>query len=214
MNKTFPYPARIVGAGIAVAFFALAPLAGSSAYAQPREHERERFRSPHWVFDDRFHHNHYYPSVGYSLSVLPAGNIAVTFRNGRFFFHSGVWYQRVGPSFVVVRPPPGIVVPVLPPAYATVWVGGVPYYYANDIYYVQRPDGYAVATQPMEPAAGSVGETPPPPASPPQAAAPAPPAPSAPGSWYYCESAKGYYPYVSECREGWRAVPAAPPQAR
>jgi hypothetical protein len=33
----------------------------------------------------------------------------------------------------------------------------------------------------------------------------------APQSWYYCESARSYYPYVSECAEGWRAVPAIPP---
>lgn len=213
MERIFTYPARIAATGVAAAFFALAPL--SSAYAQPREHERERFHSPHWVFDDRFHHNHYYPSIGYSLSVLPAGNVAVTFRNGRFFFHSGVWYQRVGPSYLVVRPPPGIVVPVLPPAYSTVWVGGVPYYYANDVYYVQRPDGYAVATPPMEPIGSSAAQAPSPPAPPPQpAVSAAPPAPSAPGSWYYCESAKGYYPYVPECREGWRAVPPVPPQPR
>jgi len=31
--------------------------------------------------------------------------------------------------------------------------------------------------------------------------------------YYYCDSAKGYYPYVPSCAEGWRAVPAQPPQA-
>ena len=30
-------------------------------------------------------------------------------------------------------------------------------------------------------------------------------------SWYYCQSAGKYYPYVSECPEGWKAVPAIPP---
>jgi hypothetical protein len=32
------------------------------------------------------------------------------------------------------------------------------------------------------------------------------------GSWYYCEPAKAFYPYVSSCTEPWRQVPAAPPQ--
>ena len=32
-------------------------------------------------------------------------------------------------------------------------------------------------------------------------------------SWYYCASAKGYYPYVPNCPEGWKSVPAQPPQA-
>ena len=34
-----------------------------------------------------------------------------------------------------------------------------------------------------------------------------------PQSWFYCESAKGYYPYVPQCPEPWRAVPATPPGA-
>lgn len=49
-----------------------------------------------------------------------------------------------------------------------------------------------------------------PPVMAPQANAPAqPPA----QFWYYCDSAKGYYPYVPSCPEAWRTVPAQPPQA-
>ena len=29
--------------------------------------------------------------------------------------------------------------------------------------------------------------------------------------WYYCDSAKAYYPYVPSCPEAWRTVPAQPP---
>jgi hypothetical protein len=28
--------------------------------------------------------------------------------------------------------------------------------------------------------------------------------------WYYCDAAKGYYPYVPSCPAGWRMVPATP----
>ena len=38
--------------------------------------------------------------------------------------------------------------------------------------------------------------------------------PLQPGYWYYCESARGYYPYVKECPGGWKAVPPAPPPAQ
>jgi hypothetical protein len=38
------------------------------------------------------------------------------------------------------------------------------------------------------------------------------PAPQAAKVWYYCDSAKGYYPYVPNCPEAWRTVPATPPQ--
>jgi hypothetical protein len=193
-------------------------LAASFAQAQPRgerreherrEHERERFHTPHWVFDTRFHHNHYYPEVGYALTVLPAGNVAITFRGGRYFFHSGVWYQPVPSGYVVVHPPRGVIVPVLPPAYTTVVIAGVPYYYANDVYYVQGPGGYVVAEPPAA-AAAPVPQAPPPPGPMAPQASPAPQAGA--GVWYYCESAKGYYPYVAECREGWRQVPATPPR--
>lgn len=29
-----------------------------------------------------------------------------------------------------------------------------------------------------------------------------------PQTWYYCDVAKTYYPYVATCSSGWRAVPA------
>jgi hypothetical protein len=50
---------------------------------------------------------------------------------------------------------------------------------------------------------------------PPVVATPAPPplTQSRPQSWYYCPSAKGYYPYVADCPEGWNPVvpqPTAP----
>jgi hypothetical protein len=32
-------------------------------------------------------------------------------------------------------------------------------------------------------------------------------------NWYYCNSARNYYPYVSACPEGWQTVPATPPDA-
>jgi hypothetical protein len=161
-----------------------------------REHERERFHTDHWVLDNRFNHNHYYPAVGYRVPALPVGHVSVTFRGEPFWFNAGVWFHRVGPSFVVVRPPFGIIVPVLPPAYSTVYFGSVPYYYANDAYYVQQPGGYEVVA-------------PPPPGGAPTAEAPPPPAA---GNWYYCESSKTYYPYVGSCPEGWKTVAATPPR--
>lgn len=44
----------------------------------------------------------------------------------------------------------GLVISVLPPYYSTVWIGGIPYYYADNVYYTWQPDqnGYAVAAPP------------------------------------------------------------------
>ena len=178
----------------------------STVEAQGREHERERFHTEHWVYDNRFHHNHYYPVLGYRVAVLPPGFVTLRYRGVPYWYEAGVWYVAGPGGYVVARPPIGIVIPVLPPGYTVVSVAGVPYYYANDIYYVQQPGGgYAVAESP---AVATVSPTPPPAvAAPPVGAT----APSAPGTWYYCESSKTYYPYVAECKEGWRPVPSTPP---
>lgn len=187
---------RLVAAALLVA--SLAGAAG--AQAQPRAREHVRYATPHWVFDDRYHHNHYYPARGYAVDVLPPGNIAVRFRGGDFWFHSGVWYRHVGARYIVVQPPVGAIIPVLPSGYSVVYYGGVPYYYANDIYYVQQPTGYEVVAPPPDQSA----------ATPPAPGAGTAPAPAS-GTWYFCQSANAYYPYVAQCPEGWKSVPATPP---
>ena len=181
--------------------------------AGPRErHERHEsrdfYRSPHMVYDNRYQHGRYYPAPGYSVSLLPPGNLSISFGRGHFFFHGGVWYRPGPAGFVVVRPPIGVVIPVLPIGYSTLWLGNVPYYYANDVYYTGGPGNYVVVDPPAtvmveQPAAGV----------PAPAAAPSAP-PQASGTWYYCESAKAYYPYVAECKEGWRPVAATPPSPK
>ena len=48
----------------------------------------------------------------------------------------------------------------------------------------------------------------------PGAAAAPPPSVSPPAAgvfYYFCESAKAYYPYVTQCPEGWRVLPTTPP---
>jgi hypothetical protein len=63
-----------------------------------------------------------------------------------------------------------------------------PYYYSPPVV-VEQPQVYV--------------EQQPPPAP--------PPAPSAPPAyWYYCQSAKGYYPTVPSCPEEWVKVPERP----
>jgi hypothetical protein len=105
---------------------------------------------PHYVFDHRFHHDHYYPAPGLVVNALPPGYLDIGVRRGHFFFNAGIWYRPVGSRFVVAVPPPGVFVPVLPPVYTTVWVGSIPYYYANNVYYTAAPGGYTVALPPAD----------------------------------------------------------------
>jgi hypothetical protein len=77
------------------------------------------------------------------------------------------------------------------------WVtAGIWFFYPAPVY--PYPDPYtpplAVINQPPVVVAPQANIAPPPPAQ----------------NWYYCDSAKGYYPYVPSCPEAWRQVPAQP----
>jgi hypothetical protein len=90
--------------------------------------------------DNRYNHNRSYPVRGYRTSHLPSGYYSTRYRGSPYYFHGGAWYRPYGPRYVVVAPPFGLGLSVLPPFYTTVWFGGAPYYYADDTYYQYRPE--------------------------------------------------------------------------
>jgi hypothetical protein len=71
--------------------------------------------------------------------------------------------------------------------------GPHPYYWYPPPYYVYRPPTVVVEQPPV------YVERPPAPAA------------SATRYWYYCDSAKGYYPTVPSCPEEWIKVPERQP---
>jgi hypothetical protein len=81
---------------------------------------------------------------------LPIGYRPYFFHGSHLYFAGGVWYAPGPQGFVVTRPPAGLVVTALPSFYTTVWIAGVPYYYANDVYYRWAPEanGYEVVERP------------------------------------------------------------------
>ena len=76
------------------------------------------------------------------------------------YWHGGYWRGGFWPG-AYYGPGFAWFLPILPAAYATYWWGGIPYYYANDVYYTWNPgyDGY-VATDPPPVADQSGAETP------------------------------------------------------
>jgi hypothetical protein len=90
---------------------------------------------------------HYYGGYGghgYSTGAYWRGGYGsgAYWRGG--YWHGGFWpaaYYGVGYSWFL---------PVLPLAYATYWYAGVPYYYANDVYYTWNPSysGYTATDPP------------------------------------------------------------------
>jgi Family of unknown function (DUF6515) len=90
-----------------------------------------------------------YPATGRMFNEPPHGATAVPHATGQYYYHQGSWYRQNGSHVVVVVPPPGLIVPFLPPFYSTFWFGGYPYFYANEVFYTWQPQvhGYVV-TQP------------------------------------------------------------------
>ena len=140
--------------------FSFAVLADRDKRDWKKDKERHEFServapakpSPNFRIDKRFDHNRQYPRAGITIKRLPDRRHPIRYRDKSYFYFSGTWYLPSGPNYIVVRPPIGIVVPVLPPFYTTIWFGGIPYYYANDIYYVWRADlnAYQVTEPPLE----------------------------------------------------------------
>ena len=142
-----------------------------SGFAQAAQHEgskgsgraptqsAKRASSPQQrsFVDSRYNHNQSYPVRGQSLRTLPRDHRAVIHDHSRYYSSHGVWYRPYRGRYVVVAPPFGLFVPFLPLAYTTIWMSGIPYYYANETYYTETPGGYVVA----EPPQGEVSEAPP-----------------------------------------------------
>jgi len=118
----------------------------------------------HDFHDTRYHLDHYYPARGTIRRALPGDRMIINHGRDRFFYSGGVWYRPAVGGYVVVPPPYHVFVPVLPPLHTTIWIGGVPYDYANDTYYVWRPDQgqYEVVPPPDD----SAATTQPPPSTP------------------------------------------------
>ena len=127
----------------------VALLALGSGLASAQRHDRDD-RHRDQVLDARFHHNHYYPRVGFYAPVLPRAALTINFGPDRFWYQGGVWYRPYQSGFRVVLPPFGAVVPLLPPDYVSLTLGGSPYYYANGVYYstYAAGPGYVVVSPP------------------------------------------------------------------
>jgi hypothetical protein len=108
---------------------------------------------PYSTHVDRRHgSDHVYPDRGAIIRDAPQGAAGVNYAGVTYRFAGGVWYQRLGPAYIVVAPPIGLVVPQLP-AFATDFESaGKAYLYANDVFYSARPDlgGYEVVNDPED----------------------------------------------------------------
>jgi hypothetical protein len=82
-------------------------------------------------------------ALGDTVARLPAGHVRLDHRGQAYFYHDGLFYQRQGRGFVVVRPVAGMRISKLPRGYTTVRTGNtVIYRYGHSSY--RRVNGFYV----------------------------------------------------------------------
>ncbi|HEV2269710.1 MAG TPA: DUF6515 family protein [Steroidobacteraceae bacterium] len=139
---------------LAVGVLGIACLGATCAMAQTGQWGQAEDQIPPYRthVDRRQGHHHVYPDRGAVIRELPQGAIGVNYAGISYRFVAGVWYERLGPAYIVVAPPIGLIVPNLP-AFATSFdSAGKAYLYANDVFYRPRPDlgGYEVVNDPQD----------------------------------------------------------------
>lgn len=102
--------------------------------------------------DMRHGHNRVYPDRGAILREVPRGATGVNYAGISYRFAGGVWFEQIGPAYIVVAPPIGLIVPNLPGFATSFNSSGKTYLYADDVFYRPRPDlgGYEVVNDPQD----------------------------------------------------------------
>jgi len=85
-----------------------------------------------------------------SLLTVFCSNSFARYNYG-YSYHGGRWHNHgfMGFDFVVNYPPVGAVIASLPFGYASIYYGGIPYYYYGSTYFTPCPGGYIVVPAPQ-----------------------------------------------------------------
>ena len=84
------------------------------------------------------------------IGFLPEGYFTIWVGLHRYYYYDGLYYTYIGGEYVLVTPPIGAHVNVIPPDFQPVLINGVTYYTDNGIYYIlTRHHGYKVVIAPM-----------------------------------------------------------------
>ncbi|MEN8146505.1 MAG: DUF6515 family protein [Campylobacterota bacterium] len=78
----------------------------------------------------------YYHRPGYTIRTIPKVAVSVSLGSLLFYYSHGIYYRHHLNGFIVILPPIGLIVPVLPVGHIPFHVYGRTYYYYADVYYV------------------------------------------------------------------------------
>lgn len=108
-----------------------------------RQYERDRD-------EHSFYRWHDHPRWGVHTHFLPEGYVTVGSGWHRYYYYDGLYYTYVGGDYVLVSPPVGVYVNVIPPDFQPVIISGRTYYTDNGVYYIlTRHHGYKVVRAPV-----------------------------------------------------------------
>jgi hypothetical protein len=123
--------AGLFGAGLITAILMSILIFGSSQKAVAYEYQ-----------------GHHHPQPGEYVSFLPRNYCKVVHNGMRYYIANGIWLRPYGARFVVVSPPTGFVVPLLPSNSEMVQINGYPLYYSDEVYYIRVPNGFKILKSP------------------------------------------------------------------
>lgn len=85
---------------------------------------------------------------GHVVRRLPARHRTIYWSGISYLFGDGLFYRHSPAGYIIVEPPVGAIVPILPDGYTRVTVERTPRYYYEDTYYAVAPKGGYVVVAP------------------------------------------------------------------
>ena len=78
----------------------------------------------------------YHHRPGHVIRTIPKVAMTLTLGSLLFYYSDGIYYRHHDRGYVVIVPPTGLIVPVLPLGYTVFQLRGRTYYYYANVYYV------------------------------------------------------------------------------
>ncbi|SDB50713.1 hypothetical protein SAMN03097699_1787 [Flavobacteriaceae bacterium MAR_2010_188] len=75
------------------------------------------------------------------VATIPNNAVVITHGSIRNHYHAGVYYRYNSGRYIVVTPPLGIRINVLPIGYTQLFIGGITYYHYEGCYYIKTDHG-------------------------------------------------------------------------
>jgi hypothetical protein len=87
---------------------------------------------------------------GWVTHHLPSSAFILAFGGSNYYYHEGLFYHPSRGAYIIVNPPLGMIVPILPVGYSMVQVYDRDYFFYDNIYYEWAPsyNGYRVVELP------------------------------------------------------------------